>query len=250
MRKINVSIVVGVIVAVLGAGLVIAYGHSVNKRITSGKHPVAVLVADDAIPAGTLAKDVAKRVHVEQVPSAFVVTGAMDSTASLNQLSAGSVLTGAVPRGGQISRDAFTDAATAGRVVASPGHVAISVETDLSPGVARYLSVGSLVDVFATYHDVRDSNGKLTQASSRTKLFATGIKVLAVCVAQDKSNGSSSSDAATLNDKVVVLLDMAPTDAEKLVNATTLGEIYLAQSQSGHDVTSTGAVPTDVTSNH
>ena len=247
MRKLNLSIVVGVIVAVLGAGMVVAYGHSVNKRIASGKNPVAVLVANDAIPAGTPAKDIGSRVHVEQVPSAFVVSDALASTSALSQLSAGAVLTGAVPRGGQLSREAFSDAATAGHVQPAPGHVAISVETDLSPGVARYLSVGSLVDVFATYHDVRDQSGKLTFASSRTKLFATGVKVLAVSVAQDKANGSSSSDQAALSDKVVVLLDMSPRDAEKMVNATTLGEIYLAQTQAGHDTTGTGAVPTDVT---
>ena len=36
MRKLNVSIVVGVIVAVLGAGIVVAYGQSVDKRAAGG----------------------------------------------------------------------------------------------------------------------------------------------------------------------------------------------------------------------
>src|SRR3954471_3523673 len=250
MRKLNLSIVVGVIVAVLGAGMVVAYGQSVNKRIASGKHPVAVLVANSDLNAGTPAGELASKVHVQQMPSAYVASGALDSVGALtSSLTKGAVLTGSIPRGGQLSRNNFADAATAGHVQPAPGHVAISVETDLSPGVARYLSVGSVVDVFATYHDVRDAQGKLTNASSRTKLFASGVRVLAVSVAREPS-GDSKVESATLTDKVVALLDMTPTEAEKLVNATTLGEIYLADTATGHDVTATGALPTDVVSSN
>jgi pilus assembly protein CpaB len=246
MRKLNVSIVVGVIVAVLGAGIVVAYGQSVNKQAVTGKNPVSVLVADGDLAAGTPANEVAGSVHVMKVPSAFAVDGALsDPRALTSSVGRNAVLTGPVPKGGQLSSRSFADAAVAGRVRPAPGHVAISVETDLSPGVARYLSVGSLVDVFATYHDVRDQNGKLTPASSRTKLFASGVKVLAVSVAQEPS-GDSNGDSSGLLDKVVALLDMAPDAAEKLVNATTLGDIYLAETANGHDTTPTGALPTDV----
>ena len=246
MRKLNISIVVGVIVAVLGAGIVVAYGQSVDKRIASGKQLVAVLVADGDLAAGTPADDVAGQVHVDKVPSSYVAHGALSNVAALTDLPDGSVLAGPVASGGQLTSSAFADAATAGHVRPAAGHVAVAVETDLSPGVARYLSVGSMVDVFATYHDVRNRQGKLTNASSRTKLFASGIKVLAVSVAQDTANDGRSTNSSVLLDKVVALLDMTPTDAEKLVNATTLGDIYLADTADGGHHTATGAVPTDV----
>ena len=83
MRKLNLSIVVGVIVAVLGAGMVVAYGQSVNKRIASGKHPVAVLVANSDLGAGTPASELASKVHVQQMPSAYVASGALDSVGAL-----------------------------------------------------------------------------------------------------------------------------------------------------------------------
>jgi Flp pilus assembly protein CpaB len=249
MRKLNVSIVVGVIVAVLGAGIVVAYGQSVDKRAAGGKNAVSVLVADGDLAAGTPASDVASHVHLQKVPSSFVASGALSDADTLtSSVGDHAVLTGPVPKGGQLSRSSFAETAVAGHVKPAIGHVAISVETDLSPGVARYLSVGSLVDVFATYHDVRDANGKLTKASSRTKLFASGVKVLAVSVAQEPS--SDRNDSTALMDKVVALLDMTPAAAEKLVNATTLGDIYLAETQSGRDITSAGAVPTDVVSSN
>lgn len=246
MRKLNVSIVVGVIVAVLGAGIVVAYGQSVDKRAAGGKNAVSVLVANSDLDAGTPASEVASKVHVEKMPSSFAVDGALsDASVLTSSVGRNAVLTGPVAKGGQLSRSSFAETAVAGHVRPAAGHVAISVETDLSPGVARYLAVGSVVDVFATYHDIRDASGKLTGASNRTKLFATGVKVLAVSVAQEPS-GSAQTDSTGLQDKVVALLDMAPGAAEKLVNASTLGDIYLAETQSGHDTTPTGAVPTDV----
>lgn len=246
MRKLNVSIVVGVIVAVLGAGIVVAYGQSVDKRAASGKNPVSVLVADGDLAAGTSASDVATRVHVEKVPSSYVANGALTDAGTLAATVGNhAVLTGPVPKGGQLSRSSFAETAVAGHVKPAVGHVAISVETDLSPGVARYLAVGSLVDVFATYHDIRDASGKLTTAANRTKLFATGVKVLAVSVAQEPSS-DAHTDSTALMDKVVALLDMTPGQAERLVNATTLGDIYLAETSSGHDTTPSGALPTDV----
>jgi pilus assembly protein CpaB len=246
MRRLNISIVVGIVVAVLGAGIVVAYGQSVDKRIASGKQSVAVVVADADLAAGTPAGDVTKQVHVEQVPASFVADGALSSVDALtSDLPKDSVLAGPVPTGGQVTSSDFADAATAGHVRPTAGHVAVAVQTDLSPGVARYLSVGSLVDVFATYHDVRNQHGKLTPASSRTKLFASGVKVLAVSVAQASAD-ESQAETGALTDKVVALLDLTPADAEKLVNATTLGEIYLADTMTGGHKTPTGAVPTDV----
>ena len=74
MRKLNITIVVGIVVALIGAGLVFVYGHNVDNKISSGKRTVDVLVADQALGAGMTAGDVASHVHVAQIPSAYVVT--------------------------------------------------------------------------------------------------------------------------------------------------------------------------------
>jgi pilus assembly protein CpaB len=243
MRKLNVAVVVGVLVAVLGAGMVFAYGQTVDNRASTGKGSVDVLVADSDLAAGTPATSLRRNVHVAHVPAAYVVTGALRSTAALSSdLPAGSVLSGLVPKGGQLSRGGFADPAAAGRVNPSPGHIALAVQTDLAPGVARYLAVGEFVDVFGTYRDVRDQSGKLTRASSRTKLFASHVRVLAVSVAETKSDSTRGSE---LVDKTIVLLDLAPADAERVVNATTLGSIYLGFSTGAHS-TPSGAVPDSV----
>lgn len=253
MRKLNASIVVGIIVAIIGASSVVAYGRSVNHRIVDGKRTQTVVVANQALVAGSSVAALKGDVRTTQVPNAFAVDGAL---ASLSDVAAGQVLMTDVPKGGQLSTSSFGDPATAGRLAPAAGHVALAVQTDISPGVARYLTTGQLVDVFVTYNDVRNASGKPTYASDRTKLFVTGVKVLAVSVAQAPtqptskhsvfSSASSAQQSQTLQDKVIAVLDLTPTDAERLVNAQALGSIYLGYTLKGGDTTPTGVIPDDV----
>ena len=106
MRKLNVTVMVGVIVAVLGAGMVFAYGQSVDRRIANGKDPVPVLIADDDLAAGTSVGSLRGRVHVEKVPGAYVVTGALGGMSALSSISSGAVLSGPLPKGAQLARSA------------------------------------------------------------------------------------------------------------------------------------------------
>ena len=249
MRKLNASIVIGLIVAIVGAMAVFAYGRNVDRRLVKGQQPTSVLVADSTLSAGSTVDDVRGHVHVAQVPAAFVVADALHS---LSDVPAGNVLTSVIAEGGQLSRASFSDPATAGRLRPAIGHVALAIQTDLSPGVARYLSPGQLVDVFVTYHDVT-TDGKPSYASNRTKLFVSGVKVLAVNIAQAQTQTKSShstfgaaSEQSQLQDKVIAVLDLRPIDAERLVNADILGSVYLGYTVAGEDHTATGVTPDDV----
>ena len=75
------------------------------------------------------------------------------------------VLVVAVPQGGQLSFNDFAAAAASGRLAPSKGNIALSIQTPLSSGVARYLQPGQLVDVFVTYNEIQGQ----PVASNRTK---------------------------------------------------------------------------------
>src|SRR5690242_1059028 len=186
MRKLNITVLVGIVVALVGAGLVFVYGHNVDNKISGGKQTVAVLVADEFLGAGMTAGDVVSHVHVAQIPSAYVVKNAIGDTNNLSSDQAASaVLSGSVPEGGQLSYNDFVAAGQSGRLAPSKGNVALSVETPLSSGVARYLQPGQLVDAFVTYSGGSGgSSSGSNDTASRTKLFASGVKVLSVSVAQ------------------------------------------------------------------
>ncbi|HVX70107.1 MAG TPA: RcpC/CpaB family pilus assembly protein [Mycobacteriales bacterium] len=248
MRKLNITVIVGIVVALIGAGLVFVYGHNVDNKISDGKQTVDVLVADQILGAGMSANDVVSHVHVAQIPSAYVVKNAIAGTSVLSSSEASdSVLVGNVPEGGQLSYNDFATAATSGRLAPSKGHVALSIETPLSSGVARYLQPGQMVDVFVTYGG-GSSSGSSDSIGSRTKLFASGVKVLSVSVADPTTDGTANSDTtgSQPNGSVIALLDLSPVNAEKVVNAVTLGTIYLAYTTNSHDTTPSGATPDSV----
>jgi Flp pilus assembly protein CpaB len=243
MRKLNITVVVGIVVALIGAGLVFVYGHNVNSKISNGKHTVSVLVADEVLGTGMTAGDVVSHVHVAQIPDAYVVKNAVASTSSLSANGAqNAVLVGSVPEGGQLSYNDFAAASAASHLAPTKGNVALSIETPISSGVARYLEPGQMVDVFATY-----------ATTSQTKLFVSGVKVLSVSIAQPQTDNSSnnnsdnsSSDDTTPDGSVIVLLDLSPKDAQKVVNATALGTIYLAYTTTTGDKTGGTTDPAQV----
>jgi pilus assembly protein CpaB len=244
MRKLNITVIVGIVVALIGAGLVFVYGHNVDNKISDGKHTVSVLVADEALGTGMTAGDVVSHVHVAQIPDAYVVKNAIGATSSLSATAAQTaVLVGSVPEGGQLSYSDFAAASTASHLAPSKGNVALSVETPISSGVARYLQPGQMVDVFATYS---------TNGGSETKLFVSGVKVLSVSVAEpttttnNSSDGTDDSDASVSAGSVIVLLDLNPKDAQKVVNAVSAGTIYLAYTTTKGDKTPNTSDPAQV----
>jgi len=248
MRKLNITVIVGIVVALIGAGIVFVYGHNVDHKISSGKQTVKVLVADQFLGEGMTAGDVVSHVHVAEIPAAYVVKNAIAETTALSSSQASSaVLSGSVPEGGQLSYNDFVAATQAGRIAPAKGHVALSVQTALSSGVARYLQPGQLVDVFVTYSGGGSGNSTSgNTVTQRTKLFASGVKVLSVSVAQPTDNNGNTSEVSTPTSSVIALLDLSPINAEKVVNAVTLGQIYLAYTTNAHDKTPEGATPDSV----
>jgi Flp pilus assembly protein CpaB len=225
MRKLNISIIVGVIVALIGASLVFFYGRHVNTKISDGKATQSVIVADEALAAGTSARDVAAHVHVAQIPTAYVVSGALTTMTQLTSTQAQTYqLVGAVAKGGQLSLTNFAQGATAGGIQPTRGNVAVAISLPINAGVARYLQPNQLVDVFVTYS---------SQNFNQTKLFASGVRVLSVSIANTKSDGSTSDSGTQPSGQVVALLDASPLVAQKIVNAVSLGTPYLAYAPTG-----------------
>ena len=268
MRKLNAAIAFGVIVAVLGAALVLVYGRHVDQRIAAGQHRVSVLVADTALAQGTPVAALRGKVHVAQVPQAYLVAHPLAKLSDLSSVAPqgeavgdlGSlVLVGPIAQGAQLSRDMFGAESSAATLAPSPGHVAVAVDADLTPGVARYVTAGSHIDLFVTYNNVSGATGGSAAqtaanaalaglVSNRTKLFMSSVRVLSVSEAQVNST-QKNSDGSTSNqlaNKVLAVLDLSPTAAEKVINAVQLGSLYFALDTSGAHTTPSGATPGDV----
>lgn len=243
MRRLNVTIVLGLVAALVGALLVLAYGSNVKDRIAEGKETIPILIANASIEAGATAETLAEVTVLEDIPREYVASGALGDLDSVEGL----VLAGPVAEGAQLTAAQFAAPQSVTSLQPEKGKVAVAVQVGLSPGVARYLSPGSTVDVFATFETVSSANvdeGK--QASNRTKLFLSGIRILAVSVAAAQTEDGDSG-ATTLQNEVIAVLEVTPSQAEHLVNASTLGTLYLALSNDGEEhTTPTGVTPDDV----
>ncbi len=251
MRRLNFTIAAGLMAAILGGGLVLAYGRGIDKKIADGRETVSVLVATAPLEAGATAEAIRSQVETQEIPRAFVAESALSTLDD----TAGLALAGPVPKGSQLTQGQFVATQDLTVLKPSSGHVALAVGMDISSGVARYLEPGNVVDVFATYRGVQTStdgappgsaNASATDATNRTKLFVSAVKVLSVRVAPSGETDESGSGAAAPGQDVIVLLDLTPRDAEKVVNAVTLGEIYLAMSDGTKHGTPSGTTPDDV----
>lgn len=240
MRRLNVTIIAGLIAALLGAVLVFSYGRNVDERIAEGEEKVNVLVATGDLEAGAPADSLTQSVQTEQIPRAYVVEGALDSLADVQGLT----LVAPVPAGTQISQGLFASEGEAIALQPEDGSVAVAVQVGLPAGVARYIAPGSFVDMFATYERLEGQD----KAAFRSKLMLSGVRVLSVSVAQSFGQDDDSGTGLPVPvDQVLAVLEVKPQAAEKVVNAATLGTVYLALANEGetHD-TPGGVTPDDV----
>ncbi len=244
MKKLNLAIAAGVLTALIGGVLVLAYGRNVDDKIAKGRAMTPVLVATEALTAGTAGASLKGSTELRQVPKAFLATGTL---ASLDDVST-MTLVAPVPSGAQLTRSAFGRPSEIGALKPSTGNVALAVGVDLVPGVARYITAPSMVDLFVTYTGGGGAATAPGLADSRTKLFASGIKVMSVSVAPrpEQPDDADAAPSAPLGDQVIAVLDVSPVEAERIVNSATLGKLYLGLSSGERHVTPAGATPDDV----
>jgi Flp pilus assembly protein CpaB len=262
MRKLNITLIAGVVLALAGAILVFSYGHSVDSKIAAGRQMVPVLVATQDIPSNTKPAALGSMTTTQQVPTAYVQAHALRSLA---QAPTSGVLLGPVVKGAQLSSTMFGNPSTTQAVTPPKGKVDVAISVGLTPGMLHYVSAGSEVDMFVTYGS--STSGPVgaapagTAASpacgvkggggSCTKLFATGVRVVSVTQASaTQTSGAAGSTtttpAATDGGNVLAVLEVTPDLAEKIVNAVNGGSIYLALTGSGDPHTTTGTNQADV----
>ncbi len=146
MRKLNVTILAGLLCALMGFVLVFAYGNRVDDRVADGRETVDVLVAAQGAAAGMTPAELGEVLVTRQVPRLYVAEGALSDLDDV----VGQVLLGPLAKGAQVTAAQFGAPDVAGAVKPAKGRVALAVGVSLTPGVARYVTPGSAVDVFVT----------------------------------------------------------------------------------------------------
>jgi pilus assembly protein CpaB len=238
------TVILAALLGVLGIVAVLAYVHKANVRAIQGVTAVPVLVAQQAIPAGTPVTK-ALRDHLlerQMLPQSSVPADAVHSVTS--DIS-GLVTSYALPSGQLLLRTMLVTRAqvtSSGAFLIPPGDMAVTVELCLAADVAGYVKPSSYVALFDTYSTSADqpveetcnnSHQAPTLNSAFTRIVLPKVEVLSITSSRSASatTGTSTTLTAgpvTSDGAVLVTLAVSQAEAEKLILAGQTGLPYLA----------------------
>jgi pilus assembly protein CpaB len=212
MGRRTVLLVAAVLIAALGAGLVLLYVHNVNQRVSAREAPRSILVAKKIIPAGTTgaAAFASGDIELTKLPDTAIAPNALASISKVSEL----VALAPIYPGEQILSTKFGKEGDSGALtIPTSGTVAISVSLPGPSRVNGFIVPGSEVAVYLT-------------ASGSTKLLLSPVKVIAVGSRTLVPSSGQSTTTGTQSD--VVTFGVTSAEAQKLIFAQSSGALYLA----------------------
>jgi len=227
MKRRPILIVLALLLALIGTGAVYFYVHSADSRAVNGLKATTVLVATKQIPAGTPWSAVAAGGYAstESVPASAAPASALSSISA--NVASSSVATFSIEPGQILVREAFGEKPSAVGVLTIPSPLqALTISVPANADVAGYVQNGSQVAVYSINQLQKSTiNDQLGGTPYISKILLPRVSVLAVSAAAPSSvNGSSASSAGT----VLVTLALTQQQAERVVLAQKLGDLYLA----------------------
>lgn len=221
------GLIAAIVLALVGALLVIAYAKGADDRAQAGQKVVKVYVVRSEVPAGTPTGDLGDRVAREQIPRKVVAQGAITDLKQIKGLVAGAVLV----EGEQLVRARFTTPSayqSTGASVAVPTDL-LTTTLSLSPerAVGGVLTPGATVAVTASFNgegSTPTQSGVILQ-----KVLVTNVQVADPTTA-DSTNDPNDPNrpGASPQGSLLVTLALRPDDVPRLLFAAEHGTIWLS----------------------
>lgn len=212
MGRRTVLLVAAILVAALGAGLVLVYVHDVNQRVKAREAPERILIAKKIIPAGTTGAAASASGDLEfmKIAREAVAPGALTSIDPVANL----VALAPIYPGEQILSTKFGKQGASNLLtIPTAGTMALSISL---PGPARvngFIAPGSEVAVFLT------ANGSTKVILDRVTVIAVGTRTLVPSSGQ-ATGADQQSD--------VVTFGVTAAQAQTLIYAQSTGSLYLS----------------------
>lgn len=223
MDRRKLLLVVAVIIAALGTGLVYLYVQGAEDRATEQFDGVTVLTASAVIPAGESIEQAMKsgKVVAAKISANQKLEGAMTEIGAI----AGQSANTAIYPGEQIIPAKFSEGVVAAASVLPipEGMVASSVQLSDPARVAGFVNPGSRISVFM------NGNGEGGQAF--TRLLLDDVTVLGVGSTTPVAASTTDATGATTTEQLprtLVTLALAQKQAERVSFAAANGELWVA----------------------
>lgn len=212
MRIRIVGAALALVLAVVGAFLLVTYVNQADARAAADAQPAQVYIVKTPIPQGTLGEDVKNYVKVDTVPKRNLEPEYVTDLSQLDGLVASTDLL----VGEQLVQPRFINPLTAaqnGNVPIPAGMQQVSVALSIDKVVGGAVNAGDYIGVVAT----TTANGQSTTQFALTHVLVTKVQGLAT--SQDGKTASQQSTGATL----LVTVALNTHDVERWVWAANGG---------------------------
>jgi len=221
MKRRIIAGITALLLAGVGAVVLIAYVGNADRRALAGMQPADVLVVTALVPEGTTAEALGKLVTTRTLPAAAIAEGGLSSLTAIS----GQVATTDLQPGEQVLASRFADPASLldpDTVKIPAGLQQLSVSLDQQRVLGGHLTAGAAVGVFL-------SVPKDGEDPAQTHLVLN--KVLVTKVDGGSTTPVPEGDdapATTAGAPVMVTLAVSARDAETLVYGAEHGTLWLS----------------------
>lgn len=224
MGRRTVLLVVAIVVAAMGTGLIFAYVNRADERAQKDVEQVDVLVAKTLIKAGTTgtAAETAGAFQLRPIPRSATVEGYLQDTRSISGL----VAVADIYPGEQILTAKFAPAGSTNALAIPAGKMAMSVQMGDPQRVAGFVRPGSEVGVFLTLPATARSEGSGITGDITRVLFPR-IQVLAIgpTTLKPATDGKGNTESVPT---AILTVAVDQVQAQKLAFATKVGSLYFS----------------------
>ena len=230
MRRRLIAALAALVLAALGAVVLLAYVRGADARALAGVQTVDVLVVDRPVPEGTPGEELAELVRTERLPARAAVPGAVTD---LDEL-AGRVATVDLQPGEQLHAARFAapeDLSVPGTVAPPEGAAEVSLLLEPQRAVGGRLAAGDTVGVHLSL------DGQTDVVLSR--VLVTQVQGAPVAVADGEATDTASSGGAAPSASLMVTLGLRPEAAEAVVFGMEHGTVWLSLEPEGVDTSGT-----------
>jgi pilus assembly protein CpaB len=227
------AILAAVVIALVGAVLVLLYARGADERAIADASPTTVYVSSTTIPAGTSIRDALREEQLTETEAAAqsVPEGALttvdDTNSSLVALTD-------IPPGQFVLQAAFGDTPVGEKALqVAAGKLAVSVELSDPARVGQFVTPGSYLTIFMTYKLKDLSTTEEAQVFNEQDIKGTSVllenaKVIAMgetsLTPTQKSEGDDQQNTEVQS--FLVTLEVSPEQAARLVHGINNYELY------------------------
>ena len=227
MRRRILAALAALVLLIAGTFVLLAYVRGADARALAGVRTTEVLVADQVIPEGTPADELAALVRTEVLPEKAALDGRVTELGDLT----GQVATVDLQPGEQLlaTRFAAPDSLGAPGVVPVPdGLQEVSVQLEPQRAVGGRLAAGDTIGVLVSL-----SSGRTSAVLHR--VLVTQVQGAPAPAAEDAEGGTDTASAgsAAPTSSLMVTLAVTAAQAEAVVFGAEHGSLWLSLEPEG-----------------